>query len=135
MLVKRDGKTFARRGEQLIEVEVTESSGQPLKIKGARKAKPPPFIKVPGVWVGALLKVRSGATHRLALHLLNQHFRAWAKNEPLCVSTEGVGLAGIRGRKQKQRALAELEALGLVAVLLRGSNRAPLVRLLGLDEV
>jgi hypothetical protein len=70
------------------------------------------FIKVPQVWFDRFEGL-NGATQRVALRLLQLHFRDHGR--PVRLGNLVLGLAGV-SRMQKHRALVELEGLGLVHV-------------------
>jgi hypothetical protein len=81
------------------------------------------FVKVPNSWMEELRKARHISTYRVALHILYRH---WKKGEePIPLSNVAFVEAGVT-RREKWRALAELERLGLVGVA-RRSRKAPLV--------
>ena len=80
------------------------------------------FVMVPLVWVDALAKPKGRATWTVAHYILH---RAWRyKGAPVVLSNVLADL-GI-SRLEKLRALAELEALGLVTVE-RAARKAPRV--------
>jgi hypothetical protein len=71
------------------------------------------FIIVPGVWREQLTKVKYIATYRVALHILARDFETHGKPFPL--SNGALALENV-SRWEKPRALAELEAVGLIRV-------------------
>jgi hypothetical protein len=78
------------------------------------------------VWVQQLQKASCTSTYRLALYLLFYHW----KNGGSAITVSNVAVAeyGI-SRRQKWRALTELEHLGLIHLERRGS-RSPMVTVL-----
>jgi hypothetical protein len=98
---------------QLPEKSVTV----PLRLQKRRKH----FIKVPLTWHEQLMGHRQSATYKVAAQILYQH---WKNNGgPFVLST--CTLKGV-SRMQKSRALAELEAFGLITVE-RRKRKSPLV--------
>ena len=81
------------------------------------------FIKVPLVWFDRLGSTRSAATIKVALRLLQLHFRD--RGRPIRLGNLALGLADVTP-KQKNRALVRLEKLGLVRVE-RHPRRSPIV--------
>jgi hypothetical protein len=71
------------------------------------------FIQFPWSWMDRLEPVRRGATYRLALMLVYEHWRNGGR--VVVLSNIAAEKAGISPRL-KWRALAELERLGLVTV-------------------
>jgi hypothetical protein len=98
---------------QLPEKSVTV----PLQLQKRRKH----FIKVPWTWHERLAKARHAATHKVALQILYQHWKNGGK--PFTLANNA--LNGV-SRWQKSRALAELEAFGLITVQ-RRKRKSPLV--------
>jgi hypothetical protein len=84
------------------------------------------FVMVPGVWKDRLLKAKHISTYRLALHVLVRHFET--RGAPFILSNVAAELDGVT-RRQKWRAIAELEALELIEVE-RRLRRSPRIRLL-----
>jgi len=84
------------------------------------------FIMMPMSWANALARARNIHTHKLASHLLHQHF----KNGGQIISLTNVSLAntGVT-RRSKWRALDELEQLKLIEVD-RRRRKSPRVTLL-----
>src|SRR5262245_59042605 len=84
------------------------------------------FTRVPCVWRDRLAGAGHIASYRVALHLLHE---AWKTHDPtvplsnLALAREGVS------RRQKWRALVELERLGLIAID-RRPRRSPRITLL-----
>ena len=83
------------------------------------------FIKVPKSWEEELRKARHVSTYRVALHLLYRHWKS--REEPIPLSNVALAEVGVT-RREKWRALGELEHLGLVEVV-RRSRRVPMVTL------
>jgi hypothetical protein len=84
------------------------------------------FIMVPLNWVDQLSKTHHRATVFVALQLLHM---AWKhRGKPVTLSNLGLAEWGIT-RSEKQRALTELETVGLVTVE-RSKGKAPRVTLL-----
>lgn len=98
----------------------------PLRRRTAIHRKRRHFVKVPVVWVERLTAACRLATYRLALHLL---YLAWKTNSGSIVLPNSALAAEGVSRKQKWRALLELEQLGLVAIE-RRQRKAPRVALL-----
>jgi hypothetical protein len=89
----------------------------PLRLQKRRKH----FIKVPWTWHERLVEARHTATYKVAAQILYQY---WKNNgEPFTLGNNA--LNGV-SRWQKSRALAELEAFGLIAVE-RRKRKSPLV--------
>jgi hypothetical protein len=81
----------------------------PRKIQKRRQQ----FVKVPWPWIERLAKVRRAATCLVALYVLYRHW----KSGGLPVTLSNIALEDLRvDRRQKWRALRELEQLGLVTV-------------------
>jgi hypothetical protein len=81
------------------------------------------FIRFPYRWFEVLQKERSGRVYRVALFLLYRNWRNQGRPIPLSnLLLADVGVA----RREKWRALANLERLGLVKVE-RRKRKAPLV--------
>jgi hypothetical protein len=95
--------------------------------KSARKQKwQRKWIRVPWAWLDRLKVSNSGATYRLALFLIYEHWRSGGR--PIKLTT--AMLAEMRvARVTKGRALEELEHLGLIEVE-RRPRKSPLVTLL-----
>lgn len=81
------------------------------------------FIKVPMVWYDRLGRTRSVATVKVALRLLQLHFRD--RGRPVQLGNLALGLVDV-SRSQKHRALIELEQRGLVRVE-RRPRKSPIV--------
>ena len=81
------------------------------------------FIRVPLVWFDRLEVTNSAATLKVALRLLQLHFRD--RGRPVQLGNLALRLACV-SRKQKHRALVELAGLGLVHVE-RRPRRSPIV--------
>jgi hypothetical protein len=89
----------------------------PVKIQKRRKH----FIKLPLTWHERLVESRQLATYKVAAEIL---YRYWRNNgEPFTLAN--CALKGV-SRWQKGRALAELEAFGLITVQ-RRKRKSPLV--------
>jgi hypothetical protein len=89
----------------------------PAKIQKRRKH----FIKVPWTWHERLMEHRQTATYKVAAEIC---YRYWRSNgEPFTLAN--CDLKGV-SRGQKNRALAELEAFGLITVE-RRKRKSPLV--------
>jgi hypothetical protein len=90
---------------------------------GKRKKWRRHFMQFPEAWFDRMGPVRSGSTYRLALLLVYEHWRTGGRPIELSnIASKGEGLS----RWSKWRALAELEALGLVRVD-RRPNKSPRV--------
>jgi hypothetical protein len=99
-------------------------SVHPGRAKPRRRER---FVMVPALWRERLTKARHIATYRVALHILARNFETHGKsfalpNAPLAL--EGVS------RRQKWRALEELEQLELIAAE-RRKRRSPWITVLG----
>jgi hypothetical protein len=81
------------------------------------------FIKMPLVWFDRLGSARNTATFKVALRLLQLHFRD--RGRPVQLGNLALGLIEV-SRKQKHRALMELERLGLVRIE-RRPRKSPIV--------
>lgn len=81
------------------------------------------FIKVPMHWAEQLQKARYIATYRVAHHLLYQNWKTGG--QPIQLANGVLAQAGI-SRRQKWRALAELEHLGLIRIE-RRTRKSPLI--------
>ena len=84
------------------------------------------FVKVPMAWVRQLQKASGTSTYRLALYLLFCHWKNGGRANT--VSNVAVAEYGI-SRRQKWRALTELEHLGLIHLERRG-GQSPMVTVL-----
>jgi hypothetical protein len=91
-----------------------------------RKQRRRQFTMVPNSWIEDLREARHPSTYRVAFYLLRQHWKSGKESIP--VSTVALNEWGV-SRRQKWRALAELERLKLVKVV-RRPRKAPLVTLL-----
>jgi hypothetical protein len=81
------------------------------------------FTMVPGIWKEQLTKARHIATYRIVLHIL---MRDWESGgEPFTLSNGALALENV-SRRQKWRALEELEQLGLI-VIERRKRKSPLI--------
>jgi hypothetical protein len=81
---------------------------------------------VPLIWMEQLASVTHVSMYRLALHLLYQHWKTG--DGPIKLSNVSLAKVGV-SRREKWRALAELESLGLIRVE-RRPRRSPLVTVL-----
>jgi hypothetical protein len=81
------------------------------------------FIKVPQLWLDRFKGINNAATLKVALRLLQLHFRDHGR--PAQLGNLGLKTAGV-SRMQKHRALVELEGLGLVHVE-RRPHTSPIV--------
>jgi hypothetical protein len=79
------------------------------------------FVRVPWGWVEHLREAKRISTYRLALVLLYEHWRTGGR--PIVLSNVGVRPEELT-RYSKWRALAELQALGLIQVETR-SRKSP----------
>jgi hypothetical protein len=87
--------------------------------KASRRRKQ--FIRIPVTsWHDPLMKA-SHVTHKVAAEILRRYWTSYG--EPFSLGNSGLGNVS---RMQKRRALAELEALGLISVE-RYARRAPRV--------
>jgi hypothetical protein len=108
-------ETLAQKGDERLKQRAAAAE------RAARRERQ--FIKVPLVWFDRLEATNSAATLKVALRLLQLHFRD--RGRPARLGNLALGLAGV-SRKQKCRALVELEGLGLVHVE-RSPRRSPIV--------
>jgi hypothetical protein len=80
---------------------------------GKRKKWRRHYVRFPWAWIERMGSVRSGSTFRLALLLVYEHWRTGGRPIELSnIASKGEGLS----RWSKWRALADLEALGLIRV-------------------
>jgi hypothetical protein len=91
----------------------------------ARRQRREHFVKVPWTWVERLMGARHKDAWPAAMVILYEHWRH--KGKAFALSNSGP-MADIH-RRQKHRALVELEALGLIAVE-RRPKKSPLIRVL-----
>jgi hypothetical protein len=84
------------------------------------------FVMVPLEWMHRLAGARYKATATLALHLLHRAFKE--RNHTVKVANGLLALKGV-SRRQKWRALLELEGMGLIKVEHRG-RKSPGITLL-----
>jgi len=95
-------------------------------VRGRRQKRAEPFILIPVSLMERLASVASIATIRVAIYL---HYQNWKnEGEPITVSNAALKVWGV-SRFRKCEALAELEAIRLIAVERRG-KQSPRVRLL-----
>jgi hypothetical protein len=100
----------------------------PPPARPARPVRGPKFFMMPTVWAERLNAAKSAATFKVALHLLLKEFETHQQTTRLA----NVALTAIEvSRRQKWRALAELEKLGLIRVD-RRNRKSPMVILLHL---
>jgi hypothetical protein len=104
-----------------LRIDPSDAALVPSAERAARRKRQ--FIKVPQVWFHRLEATNSAATLKVALRLLQLHFRDHGR--PAQLGNLALRLAGV-SRMQKRRALVELEGLGLVHVK-RRPRRAPIV--------
>lgn len=83
------------------------------------------FVQVPVLWIERLTGARHLATYRVALHLL---YLSWKANSQSVVLSNGALAKEGVPRRQKWRALRELEQRGLIAIE-RRQRKAPRVTL------
>jgi hypothetical protein len=107
-------------------------SGKVLAVTDGAKSYRAEFIAVPILWGDRLLnEARGAATFKLALHLLSRDYVEHRKTYRLAnVALAEIGITP----RQKWRALAELEKLGLIRII-RRTRKSPMVTLLHLREV
>jgi hypothetical protein len=84
------------------------------------------FIKFPWEWADRLKETNRGATYRLALLLVYEHWRTGGR--PILLSNTAAKKEGL-SRYSKWRALLELEHLGLI-VLERRPRKSPRIKLI-----
>ena len=84
------------------------------------------FVRVPWIWVETLSEARYVASYRVALHLLYLNWKQ--KGGPVKLPNGMLAQGGV-AKKQKWRALGELERLGLISVE-RRHGKSPVVTLL-----
>jgi hypothetical protein len=91
----------------------------------SRRHRRQQFVKVPWTWVERLKTTSYASTYRVALHLLHRNWRTGEK--VIALSNVALASEGV-SRKEKWRALAELERVELVRVE-RRPRKSPLVAL------
>jgi hypothetical protein len=97
--------------------------------RSARSKRGPKFIRVPIVWADRLAASRHLSTSAVAHRLLDRSFREHRRTIRLAnVGLESIGVTP----RQKWRALAELENLGLIRVD-RHLRKSPDITLLYLE--
>jgi hypothetical protein len=112
------------RGEDVRAIHTRKAETPSSKRRDEKRRQE--FIKTPLCWVDQLAKTHHRATVFVALRLLRL---AWQhRDKPVTLSNLGLAEWGVT-RSEKQRALAELEAVGLIAVE-RSKRKAPRVTLL-----
>lgn len=122
--VTRGGRTYAVRGEKLIEIVPVEPKG----VGRERKKHVEPFVKVPLWWIKAAARqARSPAT----LVLVELLYRSWKARSPTfpLPNTRLTKLGA--SREIKRRVLRDLEQAGLITVE-RPSRKSPIVTLVSL---
>jgi hypothetical protein len=98
-------RTIIDKRGRAIEIETLDRPGV-LRPKWERR-----HVQVPWFWVEQLRKVRLPSTHDVANVILYEYWRRGRRAFPL--SNKKVSWTS---RRTKWRALAELEALGLIAI-------------------
>jgi hypothetical protein len=107
---------------RLTSVEEVET--QTMSERKVRRGRPTSFVKLPLVWVDKLDQIdASGATYRVAIHLLQ---RAWRG------ATTKLPRVSRVSRNGKRAALHQLELAGLISVE-RRSRKSPIVTMLLVD--
>jgi CRP-like cAMP-binding protein len=87
--------------------------GAAAKAEQIAKRRQNQFVRFPLSWADKLRTARRTATYRVAMHLL---FQCWKSNtRAVSLSNMALAAAGV-SRREKWRALAELEQLGLIRV-------------------
>ena len=104
------------------------SAGRAQKSPLAARDRKRLFVRVPLGWVHRLAGARHVSTYRVALHLHHREFRAINKGAAIGLPNGALEADGVTPR-QKWRALAELEKLGLVKIN-RRARRSPEITLL-----
>ena len=97
------------------------------KASGLRRRKDQ-FVMVPLAWVSRLNTARHIGTSKVALHILFQHWKSGGK--PIRMANAALERIGVP-RREKWRALRELESFGLVKVI-RRPRKSPEVTILNL---
>lgn len=111
---------------QVHDTDIRTRTVETPESKHREEKKRQKFIMVPLSWKERLAKTRHRATVFVALQLLHM---AWKHpDKPVTLSNGWLTECGVR-RSEKQKALVELEAVGLVAVE-RSERKAPRVTLL-----
>jgi hypothetical protein len=114
--------------EDLQIEHIAPIADQPVsKRRPGRKGE---FVVVPLEWMHRLAGARYKATTTLALHLLHRAFKE--RHHTIKVANGLLALKGV-SRRQKWRALLELESMGLIKVEHRG-RRSPGITLLCLRD-
>jgi hypothetical protein len=112
-------------GSKKLDLEGVASNSA-LSTRRRRERCKDQFVIVPMAWVRQLQKASGTSTYRLALYLLFCHWKNGGS--AITGSNLAVAEAGI-SRRQKWRALTELEHLGLIHLERRG-GRSPMVTVL-----
>ena len=84
------------------------------------------FVQVPLSWIDALRPAHYTSTYRVALYLLYRNWKDHGRN-PIPVSNVALASVGV-SRREKWRALAELERFGLVEIA-RRPRKVPLAKI------
>lgn len=112
---------FLRLPERLIRTPETVAKAERIA-----KRRQQQFIQLPLSWVDRLKTAHRAATLKIAHHLL---FQCWKSNSwTISLSNIASAAAGV-SRREKWRALAELEQLGLIRVE-RRPRRSPVIEIL-----
>jgi hypothetical protein len=91
----------------------------------ASKRRRQQFVKFPWSWADRL-RTNRGATYRVAIHLLYEHWRLGGR--PIQLSNVALSGQGV-GSKSKWRALRELESAGLIRIEPR-ARKSPVIHVL-----
>jgi hypothetical protein len=116
---------FVTRHGKRIEVETLPSKAKPSK---ARQREADLFVKVPLKWANAATRAIRSRQSFVLIWILHLAWRA--KSPTFALSNTALVRYGV-GRETKRRALAKLQAAGLIAVQ-RLPGRATIVTLLNL---
>ena len=84
------------------------------------------FVQVPLWWIDALRSAHYTSTYRVALYLLYRHWKDHGRN-PIPVSNVALASVGV-SRREKWRALAELERFALIEIA-RRPRKVPLAKI------
>jgi hypothetical protein len=125
----REGKTgkgsVTKKGDPFdlegLRIDPSDVVLVPSAERAARRKQQ--FIKVPLAWFDRFGVINSAATLKVALHLLQLHFRD--RGRPARLGNLALRLSGV-SRAKKRRALVELERLGLISVE-RRPRKSPIV--------
>jgi hypothetical protein len=94
-----------------------------------RRKRRTEFVRVPLEWAHRLNRARRVATSKVALHLLRENFET--HKDTITLANNTLTIKGV-SRKEKRRALEELEGIGLARIE-RRPRRSPRVTLLFLE--